>query len=170
MRTPGTLRNNTNPYSSIVASPFYLTDPSYRSEKVWASDFLGSCQLTQCRRNLTPTTGLFCANFSARRGPFEPCRSCWCDGCFGYSGDIDFPIRGIVDEDGNPIVRGDEGTRFLTGRAGDMYMVPFQCPLCHFRNLRGRNPMFLSGPDRKLLAFIERAILDSLWAREPSTV
>ena len=30
--------------------------------------------------------------------------------------------------------------------------------------------MFLSGPDRKLLAFIERAILDSLWAREPSTV
>ena len=87
-----------------------------------------------------------------------------------YEGSVDFPIRHVVDEDGNAIERGDEETRFRAGRAGDMYMVPFQCPLCQFRNLKGRDPVRLSASDQELLDYITRAILDSLWARESSTV
>ena len=105
-----------------------------------------------------------------RRGPFEACNSAWCDGCFTYDGNVDFPIRAILDEDGEPILRGDEETRYKAGRAGDMYLVPFQCPLCHFRNLRGRDPRLELPDDQRLQDFITRAILDSCWARESTTV
>ena len=83
---------------------------------------------------------------------------------------MDFPIRLVLDEDGNQIHRGDEDTRFLVGRAGDMYMVPFQCPRCHFRNLRGRDPSETRAADTELMSYISRAVLDSFWSRESSTV
>ena len=105
-----------------------------------------------------------------KRGPFEPCLSAWCEGCLSYEGEVVFPIRSVLDEDGEPILRGDEDFRFKSGRAGDMYLVPFQCPLCHFRNLRGRDPSRDRAHDRLLMDFITRAVLDACWARETSTV
>jgi hypothetical protein len=50
-------------------------------------------------------------------------------------------------------------------------MVPFQCDLCHFRNIQHRNPDPLKfAKDALALACIRRANLDSLWSRESSTV
>lgn len=48
-------------------------------------------------------------------------------------------------------------------------MVPFQCELCHFRNIQEREPG-TGGRDALLMEYIRRAILDAFWAREPSTV
>jgi len=56
------------------------------------------------------------------------------------------------------------------GRNGDNLLTMFQCDLCHFRNLQGRDPISGSGTDTLLLRCIRRASLDSVWAREPSTV
>jgi hypothetical protein len=59
--------------------------------------------------------------------------------------------------------------RFTMGRNGDIFVCPFQCDYCHFRNVQGRSPG--AGPkDDRFLKTIRRAILDSLWAREASTV
>ena len=63
----------------------------------------------------------------------------------------------------------DEG-RFLFGRAGDHFMLGFQCDLCHFRNVQRRDPSVESGADTALLRNIRRANLDALWSREPTTV
>lgn len=63
-----------------------------------------------------------------------------------------------------------EEDRFLRARSGDMLMVPFQCDLCHFRNIQKRDPVRFRTTDNEVLEYIRRASLDSLWAREPATV
>ena len=50
---------------------------------------------------------------------------------------------------------------------GMVTTTPFQCDLCVFRVLQGRNP----GPhDALLLACIQQANLDAFWGRESATV
>ena len=60
--------------------------------------------------------------------------------------------------------------RFNVGRAGDHLMVPFQCGLCHFRNILLRNPDDARATDLEILDMVRRANLDAFWSRESSTV
>ena len=81
-----------------------------------------------------------------------------------------FPRQTPVDDDGvDQQVLGDE-LRFMEARNGDNLITPFQCDLCHFRNILGRGPTRTNFKDCKILALIRRANLDALWAREPTTV
>jgi hypothetical protein len=59
--------------------------------------------------------------------------------------------------------------RFLVGRDGDHLMNPFQCELCHFRNIQGRNPNPHSKADQDFLEHFRRVSLDVFWSREEST-
>lgn len=63
-----------------------------------------------------------------------------------------------------------EENRYLHGRNGDNLITPFQCDLCHFRNLKDRDPDELIPADQWTLKCIRRANLDALWATEPPTV
>ena len=63
----------------------------------------------------------------------------------------------------------EDKDRFIMGRIWDEFMMMFQCDICHFRNIQKRDPQPES-PDVLVLKFIRRAILDSFWSREPSTV
>lgn len=49
-------------------------------------------------------------------------------------------------------------------------MVPFQCDLCHFRNIMKRDPWEFDPDDMEILEYIRRANLDAFWSRETSTV
>ena len=49
-------------------------------------------------------------------------------------------------------------------------MTPFQCEMCHFRNIYNRNPVYLNPVDLEALAFFRRASLDAFWSRATSTV
>jgi hypothetical protein len=49
-------------------------------------------------------------------------------------------------------------------------MCPFQCDLCHFRNIQRRNPVPGLPKDKLLLQCIRRASVDAFWSRETSTV
>jgi hypothetical protein len=61
--------------------------------------------------------------------------------------------------------------RYILGRDGDHLMgIPFQCDLCHFRNMTGRNPIFHHKKDEYTMLCVRRANLDAMWAREPGTV
>ena len=64
----------------------------------------------------------------------------------------------------------EDANRFLFARNGDNLVTPFQCDLCHFRNLMERDPVANLPQDIRLQKLIRRANLDALWAREPSTV
>ena len=48
--------------------------------------------------------------------------------------------------------------------------VPFECDLCHFRNMNGRSPAYGDKKDYDTLMVIRRANLDACWARETRTV
>ena len=48
--------------------------------------------------------------------------------------------------------------------------VPFECDLCSFRNVVGRDPDESNQKDEFTLTAIRRVLLDVMWAREPDTV
>lgn len=48
--------------------------------------------------------------------------------------------------------------------------VPFECDLCHYRNIRKTDPRWDSPQDWNLLTAIRRANIDACWARASSTV
>jgi len=53
----------------------------------------------------------------------------------------------------------------LLARDGDNFLVPFQCDICHFRNMFTRDPHVDSSLDRLALVAIRRANFDAFWAR-----
>jgi hypothetical protein len=142
---------------------------SESAKKSWI-DFKGLCQKTTCRRFLEPHEGLFCANFLSRRGGFAPCMGAWCPGCYVPLGIKRFPIRQLIDNDGEELIEEKDSARFSQARAGDHLMTPFQCETCHVRNLLGRNLRPDKASDIELKEMIRRANLDAFWSREKSTV
>jgi hypothetical protein len=71
-----------------------------------------------------------------------------------------------VDEDG---FEADE-SRFRRARNGDSLLTPFQCDVCHFRNIKHCDPRIGDKKDVRLLKDIRVANLNDFWVREPSTV
>jgi hypothetical protein len=81
-----------------------------------------------------------------------------------------FPIRQMVDDDGDKrIVEGDS-RRFVSVRAGDHLLTLFQCKVCQARNILGRNLRGDLEKDQELKEMIRRANLDAFWSRESSAV
>jgi hypothetical protein len=76
-------------------------------------------------------------------------------------------VKILVTEDGEAVVRRLQYVRCTEGRDGDNLVYPFQCDLCHFRNIKKCDPF---SSDLRLLCGIQRANLDPFWARRPGTV
>ncbi len=61
--------------------------------------------------------------------------------------------------------------QYCCGRNGDHLMgVPFECDLCSFRNVCGRDPVFRNYWDQFTLISIRQVQLDVIWARESHRV
>jgi hypothetical protein len=75
-----------------------------------------------------------------------------------------------IDEGGFDIKESADEFRFKRARDGDHLVTPFQCDLCHFRNILKRDPIQNLPQDIRIQKLIRRANLDALWAREPITV
>ena len=129
-----------------------------------------------CGKNVSEATGIFCGNFLRKRGRYLPCLAVWCgDKCLRQRPDDPFPVQRTLDEEDaeEEDLEVDEGLsdRFQFGRSGDHLMgIPFECDLCHFRNLNRRDPDQGDAKDDWTLLCIRRAILDAFWSRESSTV
>jgi hypothetical protein len=157
----------TNPCLCMFAYPLFHTYlGSEVNDKSWIH-WSGNCCRKECGRLLRNGAGLFCANFCHQRGPFQACRSAWCDGCYEKHPDDDFRVIIPLDEDREPMKKGDDEFRFQYGRSGDQLSTAFQCDVCHVRNMLWRDPR---DSDRLLMKCLRRAILDSLWRREPGTM
>ena len=63
-----------------------------------------------------------------------------------------------------------EKERYTYVQNGDNFLCPFQCDLCHFRNLKHRDPKRESYQDIDMLVAIRRANLDAFWGRSEGTV
>jgi hypothetical protein len=165
----GTLALATNLYSSFSVCLFAARIPSGRNGKTCWPEFSGFCLNQDCRRFLQADAGIFCANYYAKRGGFAPCLGSWCGPCFTTLGVRKFSIRRKIDDDGE-IIEDDDDMRFKCGRPGDHLMVPFQCEVCHFRNIMLTDPDDTSARDVEMMDLMRRANLDAFWSREISTV
>jgi hypothetical protein len=94
----------------------------------------------------------------------------WCGVCYKPLDNGEFPVAKPTDEDGVVVLDAGDELRFMEARDGDFLLTPFQCDLCHFRNLQDRDPIQNLPQDARLLKLIRRANLDALWSREPGTV
>ena len=58
---------------------------------------------------------------------------------------------------------------YTAARNGDHLITPFQCDLCHFRNMFLRDPIMDSETDINALVAVRRANIDAFWSRSPGT-
>ncbi len=123
-----------------------------------------------CHRLVLDGAGLFCANFSCKRGNWNPCLQVWCGPCYLPIDHNEFPIAVPTNEDGFINEEDQSNSRYKVARNGDNLLTPFQCDTCHFRNIMERDPVPSLAQDFRLLKCIRRANLDSLWSVEPRTV
>ena len=72
-----------------------------------------------------------------------------------------FPIKRVMDPDGEGIEDVKDVGRFLKARAGNHFMCQFQCDLCHFRNIQRRGLVVGSVKHSLSLRCIQRANLDT---------
>ena len=100
----------------------------------------------------------------------QECQQVWCGSCYRPLDNHEFPIARPMDEDGNICVVEEDKDRFVVAHKVDNLVTPFQCDLCYFRNLMGRDPVMELPQDLRLLKLIRRANLDAIWSREPGTV
>ena len=78
-------------------------------------------------------------------------------------------MPGIVDEEGNPWHNEDARHRqMMEGVEGSHLCIPFQCEMCWYWNLEGRNPT--PGKDDVYLTCIRRANLDAMLGKSPLTI
>ena len=99
--------------------------------------------------------------------------SVWCGDCYRESPTDPFPrLQTVEAEDESEVLLEETDLeRHRHGRDGDHLMgVPFECDLCHFRNMNKRDPVWESSKDMATMEVIRRVLLDVFWAREPSTV
>ena len=110
----------------------------------------------------------FCGNFYYRRGPFPACQMAWHGSCYKLRIGDKFPIAKLEEVEGinDPV----DDDKFKCARNGDNFMCPFQCNLCHFRNIKLEDPRAGSRQDRNLLIAIRGANVDAFWGRSSSTV
>jgi hypothetical protein len=111
---------------------------------------------------------------------FKECRSAWCGKCYTSNSDLNFFVKttpGFQDDrDGDRLQqvwgkRQVSPTAFLEGRDVDHLIIPFECDLCIFWKLKGREPNALgSDQDKRLLVCIRRINLNDFWSRMSSTV
>jgi hypothetical protein len=74
------------------------------------------------------------------------------------------------DDEGELITSEKEELRFREARAGEHMMTPFQCDVCHFRNIYLRDPDPQALMEVETMEFMRQAILDSFWSRERTMV
>jgi hypothetical protein len=112
-------------------------------------------------------SGLYCANFASPRSGWNACNSVWCGSCYTKPPNNLFHHAQPTDESGFHWRSDKDRDRHLAAQDGDHLTMLFQCDLCVFRNLQGRNP---TSQDDFLMACIRQVNLDALWGRETAMV
>ena len=115
--------------------------------------------------------GLFCSNFLLGHTTSPLCRNVWCGECYLEASNDRFPRLDDNREGLNAIDLEIEVSptlnRYWCGRNGEHLMgVPFECNLCSFRNVCGRDPLLGNHRDQFMLTSIRRVQLVVMWARE----
>ena len=92
----------------------------------------------------------------------------WHGKCYKLRIGDKFPIAKLDEAEGIHDPTDDD--KFTHARNGDNFNCPFQCDLCHLRNIQHRDPDPGRRQDRNLLVGIRRANIDAFWGRSTGTI
>jgi hypothetical protein len=128
-----------------------LTDLGSSVGRQICSTWQGRC--AKCFLPRTWLQGIFCSNFAWTVGDFPPCCQTWCGECYTSSPKVIFHVRTVEGENKNdrdPFHKARlqkawkskhrAKNDFLVRRNGDHTVLSFECDLCIFRKLKGRDP------------------------------
>ncbi len=95
----------------------------------------------------------------------------WCGDCYVPHPNDPFPVQDLPEEEEGIEAEVNNDHANARGRDGDHLMgVPFECDLCHFRNVKKRDPILTDWADGYTLLCIRRVSLDVCGSRAPRTV
>jgi len=123
-----------------------------------------------CKKKVTKWTGITCGNYCFARGQFPPCQMGWHGKCYEQRSADHYPRPQIPESERDEEQDPRDAKMFTHSRDGDNFLVPFQCDICHFRNMFLRDTDTENSPDHAALVAIRRANLDAFWARATTTV
>jgi hypothetical protein len=126
------------PVLIFVCLPFCIARPNFAIRQGTLEEFYRTLLKDGLWQGTDKWGGIFCANSLFERGPFAPCKGVWWGECYKPLGEKAFPCQCPVDDDGLDQTQLGDEKRYLHTRNGDHLMVPFQCDLCHFRNIMAR--------------------------------
>ena len=158
-----------NPCGSAFFFPLLNTGLGASSELLSFWKLEGNCVV--CSKPVKAMRGLFCANSHFSRGEWTPCLSIWHAECYTCLGQdkVKFPTSEIKDTEGNTWHQEEGRLRRLNqGVEGAHLCTSFQCELCWFRNLTGKDPT--PGVHDMALRCLRRCNLDNFAGRAPSTI
>jgi hypothetical protein len=93
-----------------------------------------------------------------------------CRDCYTVPLGNPFPVKTTVNEDGFDASSVEDKKRFVCGRSGDFLMTPFQCELCHYRNINSRDPQIGDPKAREFNFMCRNVSMNAFWSAETSTV
>lgn len=160
----------TNLFGWELFYPFHTTGHGSSNEPHYFWDWKGKC--AKCSQPVQAMEeGIFCANFGHSILGFPKCHQVWhakCYECLGKKTGIDFPIKEMEDEQGNPWYKqAEREDRINYGIAGAHVVMPFQCECCWMKVLEGRAPRV---GDELLVACIRRVNLDAMTGQSKDTI
>jgi hypothetical protein len=120
----------------------------------------GQCQ--ECLTTWKRGHCLFWANFLLARGNYPPRRSVWCGTCYRELLNNNFPRLDHLQSGSDlEVDLAYTQNRYWCGQDGDHLMgMPFECNLCSFWNVVGRDPDGANKQDECTLTAIRRMLLD----------
>ncbi len=121
-----------------------------------------------CSRQVKPMQGICCGNSYSSQEDWPPCQNMWHVECYTSLGQgiVKFLTVVMKDVAGNPWHKeSNRQAKMLTAVEGARLCIPFQCKVCWFRNLEGRDPR--GEGDDVYLACIRRANLDAMLGKSP---
>ena len=134
-----------------------------------------------CAKTLTWTQGVFCAKFYRSRRGFPACHHAACRKCYTSDPMVTFHVHHHQHAGAELHPRDLERlmtawgknhcqpNNYLEARQGENLMIPFECNLCTFWQVKNQNPRHQSPPYQLLLACLCQENLDSFWSRERNT-
>jgi hypothetical protein len=94
----------------------------------------------KCKGKIPELSGIMCGNFGCCTNGERECRNAWHDAYFKQDKGDTFPVLQVRDLDDSLVdesaLEDDDLNRFKEAREGDYLMTPFQCPECHFFNIK----------------------------------
>jgi hypothetical protein len=97
-----------------------------------------SCE--ECSNLVKGFQGLFCSNYNCYQGNWTPCLKAWCGKCYVPHARDNFQVQLPQDEEGSVWMKQKNESRFKSRRNGDHLVMTFECNLCVFSKLKGRDP------------------------------